>query len=132
MIEELIPCQIWTGAKNKAGYGVTWHNNKWFYAHRAAVNAKAGEVVRHICDNPSCVNPMHLKIGTAKENSEDMVAKQRQAYGENAGNSKLNAHDVLAIRQLKWSRSSRDVAKMFNISKTNVLDIWKRNTWKHL
>ena len=132
MIEETLPCQIWQGAKNKAGYGVTWHNNKWAYAHRVVAKALPGQVVRHVCDNPSCVNPDHLKIGTAKENSEDMVAKQRQAYGELAGNSKLDAHDVLAIRQLKWSRSSRDVATMFKISKTNVLDIWNRKTWKHL
>lgn len=125
-------CILWTKAKNKAGYGITWSNNKWEYAHRAVVGAKKGDVVRHTCDTPSCVNPQHLFIGTAKENSEDMVAKQRQAYGEKAGNSKLNAHEVLAIRQLMWCSSARKVANMFKISKTNVLDIWNRKIWKHL
>lgn len=127
------PCILWPKAKNKAGYGITWSNNKWAYAHRAAVNAKPGEVVRHICDNPSCVNPEHLKIGTHKENSEDMVAKRRHRFGESCPLTKLNGHDVLAIRALQFSdRSSREVAKMFNISKTNVLDIWNRKIWKYL
>lgn len=132
MIEETLPCQNWPGAKNKAGYGVTWHNNKWAYAHRVVAKAKKGEVVMHTCDNPSCVNPAHLKLGTHKQNSEDMVKKQRQMYGEKCPLSKLNAHEVLAIRQLMWCKPSREVAKMFNISKTNVLDIWNRKIWKYL
>ena len=72
-------CTLWQGAKNKAGYGITWFKNKWAYAHRAVVNATKGEVVRHTCDNPSCVNPKHLVIGSHKDNSMDMVEKQRQA-----------------------------------------------------
>ena len=126
-------CVNWTKAKNKAGYGVTWANNKWAYAHRIVVDAKKGEIVRHTCDNPSCVNPKHLIKGTAKENSADMVNKQRQAWGEKAARSELTGHDVLAIRALYFSgKSSREVAKMWGISKTNVLDIWNRKIWKNL
>lgn len=132
MTEHNNECIEWTGAKNPAGYGITWWNNHWAYAHRAAVNAQEGEVVRHQCDNPSCVNPDHLVVGTAKENSEDMVHKNRQARGENAGNSKLTEEEVLLIRFLKQHMSSRQVAGRFNITKTNVLDIWNRKIWRHI
>jgi len=125
-------CILWPKARNAAGYGITWHNNHWEYAHRAAVQASPAEVVRHKCDNPSCVNPEHLIKGTAKENMEDMVAKGRQAKGEQAGNSKLTSAEVLAIRAAQGCMSSREAAKIWGISKTNVLDIWRGYIWKHL
>lgn len=123
-------CILWQKAKNKAGYGITWHNNKWEYAHRVVAKASKGEVVMHKCDNPSCVNPEHLIVGTSKQNSFDMVSKNRQAKGEQAGNSKLTEKQVLEIRELKQKLSSRKVATMFSISKTNVLDIWNNKIWK--
>lgn len=132
MNEETQPCQTWTGAKNKAGYGVTWHNNHWAYAHRVVVGALPKEIVRHICDNPSCVNPDHLIKGTNKENSEDMVTKGRQAKGIHSPRAKLSEEDVLLIRDLQNHMSSRQVAGRFGITKTNVLDIWNRRIWKHL
>jgi hypothetical protein len=128
----LTKCINWTGAINSGGYPITWHNNKTQYAHRVAVNALIGDVVRHTCDNPICVNPEHLIKGSSKENSEDMVRKQRQAWGERAARSKLTESHVKAIRKLEGCAPSRAVAKEFNISKTNVLDIWKKKIWKYL
>lgn len=125
-------CVLWDGATNKAGYGVTWHKNKWAYAHRVVVGAEPDEVVRHTCDNPSCVNPEHLIIGTAKENSEDMVRKHRQARGESCARAKLTEDQVLGIRKSHGSLSASKVASIYNISKTNVLDIWNRHTWRHI
>lgn len=125
-------CIIWEGAKNAAGYGVTWYKNKWSYAHRAIVGAETGEVVRHTCDNPSCVNPQHLQIGTHKENSEDMVQKGRQCKGSNSHLAKLDEDTVRLIRSCKGYMSSRQCAGRFNLSKTNILDIWNRKIWKHL
>ena len=122
-------CIVWNKAKNKAGYGITWHKNKWAYAHRVAVNATKGQVVRHLCDNPSCVNPQHLQIGTHKENSEDMVQKRRQAFGEKAGAAKLTWAQVQQIRALTHI-PSRAIAKLFGCSKTNVLDIRNNKIWK--
>lgn len=129
MVED---CVIWQGAKDAAGYGVTWHNNKWCRAHRAVMNAKPGEIVRHLCDNPSCVNPNHLRLGTSKENSEDMVSKGRQARGELAGNSKFSVADVRLVRSYKGQLSSRQVASLMKMSKTNVLDIWNNKIWSHV
>ncbi len=125
-------CINWNGAINSAGYPVTWYQNKIAYTHRVVAKAKPGEVVMHICDNKKCVNPEHLVIGTHKLNSEDMVAKSRQAKGELAGNSKLVEAQVLQIRKLQGKYSSRQVAEIFSISKTNVLDIWNNRIWRHV
>ena len=126
----MTPCILWTKAKNSGGYPVTWHNGKIQYAHRLIMNAKPGELVMHTCDNPSCVNPEHLRLGTYDENSKDMVAKKRQAVGEQCGNSKLQEHEVRLIRDSQLP--SRLLARMYHISKTNVLDIKRRKIWRHL
>ena len=125
-------CLLWPGAVNSGGYPVTWDNGKAVYAHRIIMNAKPGEVVMHLCDNPRCVNPEHLKLGTAKENSEDMVKKGRSAKGEMCPASKLTDLEVFGIRTLQGKVSSRVAAELYNISKTNVLDIWNRKIWRHI
>lgn len=125
-------CIEWTKAKNAAGYGITWHNNKWAYAHRVVAGATIGEVVMHVCDNPSCVNPAHLVKGTAKENSQDMVNKGRQVKGSSSHLAKLDEDTVRLIKYCKNHMSSRQCAGRFNISKTNVLDIWRGKIWKHV
>lgn len=125
-------CVNWLGAVNSEGYPVTWLNGKATYAHRAVMGAQKGEVVLHLCDNKKCVNPDHLKVGTHKENSEDMVTKNRQAKGEACGNSKLTEKEVASIREMQGDLSSRKVAWIFGISKTNVLDIWNNKIWRHL
>lgn len=125
-------CVEWNGALNSGGYPVTWKDGKTTYAHRNLTGAKLNQVVMHLCDNPRCVRLEHLLIGTHAENSADMVKKNRQAVGEECGNSKLKSHDILAIRSLQGEKSSRKVAALFNISKTNVLDIWKRKIWRHI
>lgn len=125
-------CLLWNKAVNSAGYGVTWVGGKQQYIHRVVAKAKEGEVVLHTCDNKLCINPDHLRLGSYQDNSLDMVMKGRQAKGEVCGNAKLSEEAVLLIRGCEGLLSSRETGKKFNISKTNVLDIWKRNTWKHL
>lgn len=125
-------CIEWGGALNSGGYPVTWKNGKPVYAHRVAVNAQEGQVVNHSCDNPKCVNPAHLVIGTHASNSLDMVLKNRQAKGEACGNAKLKEEDVINIRSWKGKAPSRTVSKIFSISKTNVLDIWNNKIWSHI
>jgi len=125
-------CILWPGAKNDGGYPITWVNGKTVYKHREVVKAQRGQVVMHLCDNRACINPEHLRIGTPKENSQDMVNKNRQAKGESCGNSLYTEDCVRQVRSLKGSLSSRKVAALFNMSKTNVLDIWNYKIWRHL
>lgn len=125
-------CINWNGAVNSSGYPVTWQGGKTVYAHRAIIGAKKGEVVRHSCDNPRCVNPKHLFVGTHKDNSDDMVNKSRQAKGSACGNSKLTEEDIPKIRLCQGYWTSRQTAFAWGISKTNVLDIWNRKIWRHI
>lgn len=128
----VVTCIQSKNALNSSGYPVIWKDGKSQYEHRVITGAKPGQVVRHTCDNPSCVNPEHLVVGTAKENSADMVAKHRQATGEQCGNAKLTTSVVLAIRNQKGKLPSRTVASIYKTSKTNVLDIWNNKIWRNI
>jgi hypothetical protein len=84
-------CWIWKGHKKK-GYGDYSHHQKHYRAHRIAFFLVYGKfeyslLICHRCDNPSCVNPQHLFVGTSKENTQDMISKKRMnpAKGENKG-----------------------------------------------
>lgn len=77
-------CWEWVGAKNEAGYGQIYsgYPGRRLYAHRVAWEMAnkpipAGMQVRHRCDNPRCVRPSHLELGTDAENRRDMAARNR-------------------------------------------------------
>lgn len=123
-------CILSPYATNSAGYAICWYQGKTQYHHRVVVNAPKGLVVMHTCDNKSCVNPDHLKLGTSAENSLDMVNKGRQCKGEQSHFAKLTESDVIQIR--KAEGSLRTIAKQFNISHVNVGDIRRRKIWKHV
>lgn len=77
-------CVVWTGARS-GGYGSLCIKGKTYRAHRLVwmINEgpiPAGFCVMHLCDNPPCVNPNHLKLGTHKENMQDRDAKGRNGY----------------------------------------------------
>jgi len=134
-------CWSWTGSKDRNGYGVFGHHrNKQLRAHRAAYEFHVGAIptgmfVCHSCDNPSCINPKHLFVGTAKDNTQDMIKKQRKTilYGELHPNSKLSNDQVLRIKQLrKQNIPLNDIANQFCISFQTVSSIAKGTTWNHI
>jgi len=81
-------CWEWEAAKTPAGYGRLWNGERYEYAHRHSwkIHNKGaipdGLFIMHKCDNPSCVRPSHLAIGTPSENSLDSVKKGRWRYAK--------------------------------------------------
>ena len=104
-------CHIWTGVKNPKGYGVTNFKAKALRAHRVSYTIYNGEIpygmlVCHRCDNPPCVNPAHLFLGTASDNEQDKLSKGRN-YQKNKTHCPQGheyAGDNLALRKDDGSR----------------------------
>ena len=91
IVNEENACWEWQASRNRKGYGRIGDENgskgKTILAHRASYELFIGQIpegmlVMHKCDNPRCVNPYHLKAGTAKENTLDMLQKEREQQGD--------------------------------------------------
>jgi hypothetical protein len=89
-----------------------------------------GMVIRHICDNPLCINPEHLLIGTPKENIYDCIERGRNAKGEKQGSHKLSDNQIREIIMSKEKAS--DLASKYKVTKGNIYVIKKRKSWKHI
>jgi hypothetical protein len=89
-----------------------------------------GLVVRHGCDNPSCINPQHLDIGTPLQNSADMVVRHRVARGTSIHTSKLTEDDVRSIR--KSNLTEKELGKMFGVSSSTINKVKRGIRWKHI
>lgn len=125
-------------AKDWDGYPLLKRKGKMLRISRFIYQECYGEipekmVVRHKCDNPHCINPEHLEIGTYKQNSLDMTSRGRQAKGSRNGASKITEKDVLTIRKMrKEGKTLKEIASIFNLSMTSVFNICKRRNWKHV
>ncbi len=96
-------CWEWQGTIGSKGYGFFKLNRKNQYAHRISYELAygpipKGKLVCHRCDNPRCVKPKHLFLGTHKDNLQDMVNKGRSNYGSRNGRARLNEGMVASIR----------------------------------
>jgi len=133
-------CWEWLGYKKKEGYGTFWFEERSGYAHRFSWLLYYGPVpsgmcICHHCDNPSCVNPEHLFLGTDKDNSQDAVKKGRMPNGETHGCSKLTEEKVLQIREEYANmpiRSQRKLARKYKVSQRHIGDIVNRKNWTHI
>lgn len=130
-------CIEWVGHKNSQGYGRIQVNHKDIRTHRLAYELANGPipegmVVRHKCDNPSCINPAHLEIGTQQENIRDRGERGRTFVhaGETTPNSKLTNKDVLYI--LQSSDNNTFLGKKFGVNSSTILAIKRRKTWRHI
>lgn len=128
-------CWNWTAGKYWDGYGKFKLDGRMQSAHRVAYQLHIGEIpegmcVCHRCDNPSCVNPSHLFIGTTADNMHDCMAKGRTASGEKNGSVKLTEEDVRTIRTM-WENGIRqnDIAKEFDVVPQTISKIVLHQRW---
>ena len=107
-------------------------------AHRIAYKLTCGKIpngkcVLHKCDNPICVNPSHLFLGTRATNNRDKMEKGRSARGEKSWSAKLTEKEVIKIREyIKQGHSLKGLAKIFNVHPATISNIKAKYTWKHI
>lgn len=133
-------CWLWTANQDARGYGrfaVSRCNIR--LSHRVAWELLNGTIpeglrVLHTCDNPPCVNPDHLFVGTAKENTRDMVRKWRHAHGERHGHATLTDEIVLEMRRLRSEEglSYAEIGRRVGRLGGTVHKICTRQRWVHI
>lgn len=134
-------CWYWTGSVRgwQRKYGSFKFNGIMKAAHRVSYIIYIGNIpldmhVLHSCDNPKCVNPNHLFIGTHQDNMDDRKAKNREAItrGESNGRALLSEKQVLMIRYARRVIRHKDVAKIFKVSLPTIEKIFQKKLWKHI
>jgi hypothetical protein len=137
-------CWVWTAKKSESGYGILSSHGEdkaetaiasrlsWILA----TGSSPGRFfVCHRCDEPSCVNPDHLFLGTHQDNMDDMISKNRGrwARGEDGGQSKLKEGDVRFIRQERARGVTyADLARRFLVHEQTVKNACVGKTWRHV
>lgn len=133
-------CWLWKAGRRGDGYGAFQvESKKQVSAHRYSYALHHGEipkgmVVMHSCDQPLCVNPAHLKLGTNRENAVDSARKARRPRGSWNHQAKLTEGQVLDIRAqyAAGGVSQKELAAGFGISSALVSFIVTRKAWKHI
>lgn len=140
-------CWLWTAGKSRGGYGeMKVAKGVDAYAHRLSWGIAFGEIppgmwVLHRCDNPTCVNPQHLFLGTQTDNMRDAVRKRRHVsgfminrpVGERHGSAKMIESDVVEIRRLAASGiGSAEIAQRIGISRQAVRGVVSGRSWRHV
>jgi hypothetical protein len=135
-------CWLWTRYRDPAGYGqlhltkkkhILAHRHAWELSHRRKI--PKGMMILHHCDNPPCVNPAHLYLGTQMDNMADKMrrGRHRPTRGERDGMAKLNEEQIREIR-LAYAAggvTQEVLAQYFGISQTQISDIIARKRWAH-
>lgn len=141
-VDSVTGCWVWMASRlGSLGYGSFEADKRTRLAHRVSVEMHRGpipegQVVMHLCDNPLCVNPEHLRVGTQRENNLDTLAKGRGSFirrGSQVFQAKLLPDQVRAIRaMLAEGVSQSEVARRFDVSNSNVNSIALGRTWAWL
>lgn len=140
-------CWEWKAARDRYGYGASCYRGKQIKAHRLAYMLFVGPIadglsVCHRCDNPGCVRPEHLYIGTVAVNNRDRAMKGRGwdqhgrigARGRQNGMAILTDDDVRAIRTAYSTGTvlQRDLAAQYGVTDVAIGLVIRRKTWKHV
>jgi hypothetical protein len=129
-------CWEWTASRDPKGYGYV-NTPPHRRAHRLSYALHNGTIpqgmqVMHSCDNPPCVNPAHLRLGTNLQNQEERKAR-RPWKGPRGGahhKARLTEADVLAIRN--DTRTGAALAKAYGVSQSSISSIRHRKSWTHV
>lgn len=125
-------CWDWMGCKNNGNYGLIWWGERSYKAHRISYIIfndiiPYNKVIRHKCDNNSCINPKHLVIGTQSDNSIDMVKRNPRS------NIYLNEEAVKVIKwMLKYNNYyglTKKLAKLYNVNQATISMIKNNKRW---
>lgn len=134
-----IGCWIWAGNSTNRGYGQITISGKKYYAHRVMYEQTFNEkltktdVICHVCDNPSCVNPKHLFKGTQSDNLRDMATKGRSTRGSKNPMAKLDENQVKAAKiAIKFGWDDRYIASILNVSRQTINLIRNNKRWSHV
>ena len=126
-------CIEFTFKPDNDGYGRVRVNGKKVRAHRLAYIAVHGHVepwlhVMHTCDNPRCVNPAHLVVGTHQDNMRDMTEKGRRVI---TGNAKLDPGKVRAIREAAQDGATyHQLARAYGVSEGTIGCVVRKESWQ--
>ena len=135
-------CIYWSRAKSKGGYGQIWDGTKVQYVHRLVAQIahgqpEPGQEVLHSCDNRACINPVHLRWGTRKENMQDAIARNRltnrkTARGIANGSATLTYEEICELRKLRndgWKL--KDLSAKYGITMSAISSIAKMKVRKY-
>ena len=137
-------CWEWQASRTVEGYGrfhIRLRRGYWrsILAHRLAWELTYGTIlptlkVCHHCDNPPCVRPDHLFLGTDGDNNADAWSKGRfpGRDGEQNGRAKLRETDVCAIRRLRGKATQQQIAMAFGVSQLLISLIHRGKIWEHI
>lgn len=138
----MTPCVEHKQKGTKHGYGMgTWnkqhaplHRIVYCKAHGISLDSIKGMVVMHACDNPRCINPDHLSLGTQSDNVQDMLSKGRGSWlkGSERHNSKLEESSIALIRErLASGVPQGEVAEEFGVCRSTISRIKCGKRWSH-
>lgn len=135
-------CWLWTGSTFRTGYGQFRDPDRKtsVYAHRYSWELHFGKIkdglhVCHKCDVRSCINPLHLFLGTPADNMADMISKGRAVHdvGSKSSAAKLCEEDVVQIRALlRDGLTQTDIARRYGVFNSSISNIKTWKTWKHV
>ena len=135
--EECWPC---SGSSQRSGHKQIVVDGRLVLVHRLAWMLEHGPipdglVIRHRCDNPPCVNPAHLQIGTVVDNNRDRDerGRHRPLPGSSNGAARLNEETVASIKAaLRAGSQMRPLARQYGVSQRTIQFIQRGETWKHV
>ena len=129
-------CWNWLAGKLRGGYGCFKVNSIKTLTHRFSYELKNGHIpegmcICHKCDNPSCVNPSHLWLGTHQDNMKDRNMKDHNIKGSAHSVSKLTEQQILEIRNI-ININQTEIAKLYGVSKALISLIKNNKIWRHI